>query len=53
MQQAFLAMAGNGEGRALLKQLNLDGFAEGTERLFDGIERMMKVVDRASDAAPA
>jgi len=53
VQQALLAMAGNGEGRALLKQLNLDGFAEGTERLFDGIERMMKVVDRASDAAPA
>lgn len=53
MQRALLAMAGDAEGRAFLKQLNLDGFAAGSERLFDGIERMMKVVNRGPDAAAA
>jgi phosphonate transport system substrate-binding protein len=45
MQQALVDMARDEEGRALLKQLNLDGFAPGTEKLFDSIDQMAKVVD--------
>ncbi len=51
VKQALLAMADDAEGRALLGQLNLDGFTAGSERLFDGIESMMNAVNRAANAA--
>ena len=46
MRRVLLGMAGDGEGQELLQQLNLEGFAPGSDGLFDGIDRMMKAVDR-------
>lgn len=53
MQRALLQMPDDGEGMALLQRLNLDGFAAGEGKLFDGIAAMVKVVDAASHVAPA
>jgi phosphonate transport system substrate-binding protein len=53
MRRALLGMAGDAEGRELLKRLNLEGFTPGAEELFDGIDRMMKAVDRFSNAPAA
>jgi phosphonate transport system substrate-binding protein len=44
MQAALVGMSGDPIGRALLKDLNLDGFAAGDERVFDGIAQAMKFV---------
>ena len=44
MQVLLVGMKDDPEGRALLKELNLDGFTPGNDRLFDGIERNMKLV---------
>ncbi|MFZ5462098.1 MAG: PhnD/SsuA/transferrin family substrate-binding protein [Pseudomonadota bacterium] len=43
-QQSLLRMGDDPDGRALLGQLNLDGFVPGQEALFDGIEQMAKAV---------
>lgn len=53
LQGALLHMSGDAEGKALLQRLNLDGFAAGGDRLFDGIAAMVKAVDAASHVAPA
>jgi phosphonate transport system substrate-binding protein len=53
LQGALLHMSGDAEGKALLQRLNLDGFAAGEDRLFDGIAAMVKAVDAASHVAPA
>ena len=45
-RSVLLGMTGDGEGRELLKRLNLDGFAPGSGELFDGIDRMMRAVNR-------
>ena len=47
MQAALLGMGNDAEGVELLRQLNLDGFARGEPKLFDGIAAMMRAVDRA------
>ena len=39
LRQALLGMQDDAEGRRLLSQLNLDGFVEGSPKLFDGIEQ--------------
>jgi phosphonate transport system substrate-binding protein len=44
MQGTLVGMSGDPIGRALLKELNLDGFAPGDERVFDGIARAMEFV---------
>jgi phosphonate transport system substrate-binding protein len=44
MQTILLSMRDDGEGAALLKILNLDGFIAGEERLFDGIAAMARTV---------
>ena len=53
MRRVLLGMADEAQGRELLKRLNLEGFTPGNEELFDGIERMMKVVDRFGNAPAA
>lgn len=53
MRRVLLAMAGEVEGRALLEQLNLEGFTPGAAELFDGIDRMMKAVNRFGHAPAA
>jgi phosphonate transport system substrate-binding protein len=46
MREVLVSMAADAEGRELLRRLNLDGFtfAPDSERLFDGIARMARVV---------
>ena len=44
MQKVLTEMPGNSAGQALLKQLNLDGFAQPEERLFDGIGKILAYV---------
>lgn len=46
MRDVLVNMAADAEGRELLRQLNLDGFAfaPDSERLYDGIERMARAV---------
>ena len=46
LRHALLGMAGDAEGTRLLKELNLDGFEPGESRLFDGIARMVKTLER-------
>jgi hypothetical protein len=46
-------MAGDAGGRELLERLNLEGFTPGSEDLFDGIDRMMKAVNRFSHVPAA
>lgn len=45
MQDLLIGMKDDPEGRRLLKQLNLDGFERGSERLFDGVEKNLKFVE--------
>jgi phosphonate transport system substrate-binding protein len=45
MQAVLLGMTADGEGRALLKRLNLDGFIPGASELFDGVREMSRLVD--------
>jgi phosphonate transport system substrate-binding protein len=47
MRAVLLGMAADGEGVALLRQLNLDGFVAGAPALFYSIAGMMRAVDRA------
>jgi phosphonate transport system substrate-binding protein len=44
MQELLIGMKDDVAGRRLLKQLNLDGFERGSERLFDGVEQNRKFV---------
>lgn len=44
VQAALLGMSQDEEGRALLKRLNLDGFAAGDDRLFERIEANMNAI---------
>ena len=44
LRQVLVAMRGDVEGKKLLAQLNLDGFAPGERKLFDGIARMAEKV---------
>lgn len=39
LRRALLGMKDDAEGRHLLARLNLDGFVEGSQKLFDGIEQ--------------
>lgn len=52
VRRALLEMSSDVRGRALLKQLNLDGFTGGEDALFDGIAHMMRVV-QGGNHAPA
>jgi phosphonate transport system substrate-binding protein len=45
---ALLTMPATQQGRALLKMLELDGFAPGEPALFDPIDRMYRAVEAAS-----
>ncbi|MFN3397709.1 MAG: PhnD/SsuA/transferrin family substrate-binding protein [Sulfurimicrobium sp.] len=45
LQQALVAMRDDVEGHKLLLQLNLDGFAPGERKLYDGIARMAEKVE--------
>lgn len=44
LRAAFTGMTRDAEGRALLANLNLDGFVPGNEQLFDSIAGMWRVV---------
>lgn len=44
MQKVLNGMADNPAGESLLKQLNLDGFVQPEERLFDGIGKILAYV---------
>lgn len=44
MQAALIGMSGDPDGRALLRTLNLDGFAPPDERVFDGIAGVVEFV---------
>lgn len=44
MRKMLLEMSSDEQGRALLRQLNLDGFIEGHPKLFERVEVMMRVV---------
>lgn len=44
LQQALLDMQGDAEGRALLGELNLDGFVAGSAALFDSIRKLAQSV---------
>ncbi|MBU0501182.1 MAG: PhnD/SsuA/transferrin family substrate-binding protein [Gammaproteobacteria bacterium] len=46
LRQVLIAMGGDAEGKALLAQLNLDGFVPGERGLFDGIGRMARQVEK-------
>lgn len=47
---ALVAMAADADGRALLRQMHLDGFVRGTGALFDSIADMMRVDARFREA---
>lgn len=42
MQGVLMDMPNNEQGRALLRQLNLDGFIKGSPKLYDGVAAMMR-----------
>lgn len=44
MRKALLAMPRDEEGAKLLRNLRLDGFVAGDERMFDSIARMMRAI---------
>ncbi|MDP2809253.1 MAG: PhnD/SsuA/transferrin family substrate-binding protein [Rhodocyclaceae bacterium] len=44
MQKMLLGMASDEEGRALLRELNLDGFIAGDPRIYDRTERLIRAV---------
>lgn len=44
LQDLFVAMKDDEEGRRLLAQLNLDGFSKQTPKLFDSVEQNLKFV---------
>jgi phosphonate transport system substrate-binding protein len=45
MQAVLVGMSDDPEGKDLLRRLDLDGFAVGSPRLFDGIARMVRVIN--------
>ncbi len=45
LQQAFLGMAEDKEGRKLLTKLNLDGFVRSNDALFDGIAESVRILE--------
>jgi phosphate/phosphite/phosphonate ABC transporter binding protein len=45
LQQALLDMSSVTEGRGLLRRMNLDGFVEGSESLYDGIAESVSILD--------
>jgi len=45
LQQALLDMLSVTEGRDLLHRMNLDGFVEGSESLYDGIAESVSILD--------
>jgi len=44
MQKLLLEMTADEEGRALLQELNLDGFIVGDARLYERTERVIRAV---------
>ncbi len=46
LQAAMLGMTGHAQGRALLRDLNLDGFVAGNTELFDSIRHAVTTLDR-------
>jgi len=42
MQGVLMGMPNNAQGRAILNQLNLDGFIKGSPQLYDGVAEMMQ-----------
>jgi phosphonate transport system substrate-binding protein len=49
LRQAFLGMAEDNEGRALLKKLNLDGFVRGNDALFDSIAESVRILEASGE----
>lgn len=47
LRTALLKMASVAEGKRLLQRLNLDGFTEGDDALFDGVAESVGIVDGA------
>ena len=45
IQQTFVSMSDNREGRRLLERMNLDGFVPGEDAWYDTIHRMIQFVD--------
>lgn len=45
LRNALLEMSSDSEGRRLLQRLNLDGFTEGEDALFDGVAESVGVLD--------
>ncbi len=45
LQRALLAMSSVPEGRDLLQRMNLDGFIQGSESLYDGIAESVTILD--------
>ena len=52
LRGVLLAMPADAAGVALLRRLNLDGFAPADPALFDGIAEMMRVVETSLAPAP-
>jgi phosphonate transport system substrate-binding protein len=51
VQQILLGMANDPGGAGLLQRLNLDGFTKGDAALFEGVAKMMHVLDASHVAA--
>lgn len=47
LQNALLDMSSVAEGKDLLKRMNLDGFMEGSESLYDSIAKSVSILDGA------
>jgi phosphonate transport system substrate-binding protein len=45
MQSMLVGMAGDPDGRRLLRELNLDGFEAGSDSLFNSIEKNMRLIN--------
>jgi phosphonate transport system substrate-binding protein len=52
MQRVLLHMAHDTDGQRLLRNLNLDGFVLGEDRLFNGIEEMSRFVGKRKNDVP-
>jgi len=49
LRQAFLRMAGDPQGRGLLKKLNLDGFVPGEDAAYDSIAESVKALEASGE----
>ncbi|MCW8904122.1 PhnD/SsuA/transferrin family substrate-binding protein, partial [Sedimenticola sp.] len=47
LRNALLKMASVAEGRRLLQRLNLDGFTEGEDGLYDGVIESVRILEGA------